>query len=162
VATLTVWKFEKPDGASQALRTVKDLNNEGLIVLQDAAYVEWPEGQKKPKTHQLQEFVGPYSLGGAFWGFLFGLLFFIPFLGLAIGAAGGAAAGALRDVGIDDDFIKKVKASVTPGTSALFLLTSGAVEDRVRQRFIGTDMELIYTDLSEDEETKLRHAFGED
>jgi uncharacterized membrane protein len=162
VATLSVWKFEKPDGASQALRTVKDLNNEGLIVLQDAAYVEWPEGAKKPKTHQLQEFVGPYALGGAFWGFLFGLLFFIPFLGIAIGAAAGAGAGALRDVGIDDDFIKKVKESVTPGTSALFLLTSSAVQDRVRQRFIGTQAELIYTNLSEEEEGKLRHAFGED
>jgi uncharacterized membrane protein len=162
VATLSVWKFEKPQGAAQALRTVKDLNNEGLIALQDAAYVEWPEGQKKPKTHQLQDFVGKYSLGGAFWGFLFGLLFFIPFLGLAVGAAAGAGAGALRDVGIDDDFIKKVKLSVTPGTSALFLLTSSAVQDRVRQRFIGTEMELIYTNLSDDEEAKLREAFGDD
>jgi uncharacterized membrane protein len=162
VATLSVWKFEKPQGAAQALRTVKDLNNEGLIALQDAAYVEWPEGQKKPKTHQLQDFVGKYSLGGAFWGFLFGLLFFIPFLGLAVGAAAGAGAGALRDVGIDDDFIKKVKLSVTPGTSALFLLTSSAVQDRVRQRFIGTEMELIYTNLSDDQEAKLREAFGDD
>jgi len=162
VATLSVWKFEKPQGAAQALRTIKDLNNEGLLVLQDAAYVEWPEGQKKPKTHQLQDFVGRYSLGGAFWGFLFGLLFFVPFLGLAVGAAAGAGAGALRDVGIDDDFIKKVKLSVTPGTSALFLLTSSAVQDRVRQRFIGTEMELIYTNLSDDQEAKLREAFGDD
>ncbi len=162
MATLSVWKFDKPQGASLALHTVKDLNNEGLIVLQDAAYVEWVDGAKKPKTHQLQEFVGPYAMGGAFWGFLFGLLFFIPFLGLAVGAAAGAGAGALRDVGIDDDFIKKVKLSVTPGTSALFLLTSSAVEDRVRQRFIGTEMQLIYTNLSEEEETKLRQAFGED
>jgi uncharacterized membrane protein len=162
VATLSVWKFDKPDGASQALRTIKDLNNEGLLFLQDAAYVEWPEGQKKPKTRQLQEFTGKYALGGAFWGFLFGLLFFIPFLGIALGAAGGAAAGALRDVGIDDDFIKKVKQSVTPGTSALFLLTSSAVQDRVHQRFIGTHPELIYTNLSEDEENKLRHAFGDE
>jgi uncharacterized membrane protein len=162
VATLSVWKFDKPDGASHALRTIKDLNNEGLIALQDAAYVEWPAGQKKPKTHQLQEFVGPYALGGAFWGFLFGILFFVPFLGLALGAAGGAATGALRDVGIDDAFIKKVKASVSPGTSALFLLTSHAVQDRVRQRFIGVHPELIYTNLSEAEEAQLRHAFGDD
>ena len=163
MATLSVWKFGKPQGAAQALRQIKDLNNEGLIVLQDAAYVEWPEGAKKPKTHQLTEFVGPYALGGAFWGFLFGLLFFIPFFGLAIGAAAGAGAGALKDVGIDDDFIKQVKASVTPGTSALFLLTSSAVQDRVRARFIGEEHpELIYTNLSEEEEGKLRHAFGDE
>jgi uncharacterized membrane protein len=36
------------------------------------------------------------------------------------------------------------------------------VQDRVRQRFIGTEMELIYTNLSDDQEAKLREAFGDD
>ena len=57
-------------------------------------------------------------------GLLFGLLFFIPILGLAVGAATGAIAGSMSDVGIDDKFIKSVGASITPGTSALFLLAT--------------------------------------
>ncbi len=48
MANLTVWKFDQPDGASQALRTLKDLQDEGLIVISDAAIVEWPQGKKKP------------------------------------------------------------------------------------------------------------------
>ena len=64
---------------------------------------------------------------------LFGLLFLVPLLGAAIGAAAGALSGSLVDVGIDDKFIDGVKQQVTPGTSALFVLTSGAVPDRMRK-----------------------------
>jgi uncharacterized membrane protein len=58
------------------------------------------------------------------------LYLIVPMLGLAIGAATGALAGSLSDVGIDNDFIDSVRQKVTPGTSALFLLSSGAVIDR--------------------------------
>ena len=67
---------------------------------------------------------------------------------------------SLRDVGIDDDFIKQVQKSVTEGTSALFLLSSSGVEDRIRQRFVGTHPELIATNLTADEEAKLREVFA--
>src|SRR5947209_15755663 len=150
MATLSVWKFDHPDGASQAVRTLKALQDEGLIVLHDGAIVEWPEGKKKPATNQLHDLVGPAALAGTFWGLLFGILFFAPLVGMALGAGGGALIGALRDVGIDDDFIRRTKSEVTPGTSALFVLTSSAVTDRVRQRFIGTHAELIDTNLSGD------------
>jgi uncharacterized membrane protein len=162
MANLTVWKFDEPGGASHALRTLKQLQDEGLIVLHDAAIVEWPEGKKKPATRQLHDLVGPGALHGAFWGLLFGMLFFVPILGVAAGAGGGALVGALRDVGIDDGFINRVKTSVTPGTSALFLLSSSGVEDRIRQRFIGAHPELISSNLGEEEEAKLRQAFSGD
>jgi uncharacterized membrane protein len=59
------------------------------------------------------------------------LIFFTPLFGMAIGATFGALGGAFRDYGIDDDFIKRVRSQVTEGTSALFLMTSEAVMDRV-------------------------------
>lgn len=162
MATFSAWKFERADGASQAVRTLKELQDEGLITIQDAAIVEWPVGKKKPKTRQVDDITGTAALGGAFWGFLFGLLFFIPFLGLAVGAAGGALYGSLHNVGIDDGFIKKVKESLTEGTSGLFLLSSSGIEDRIRQRFIGTNAELISTNLSAEEEERLRAVFADD
>ena len=98
-----------------------------MINLQDAAVVSWPEGQQEAKTRQLHSTAGGgATLYGALWGFLFGLIFFMPFLGAAIGAGRGALSGSLADVGIDDDFIRQVREKVTPGTSALFALTSGA------------------------------------
>lgn len=93
---------------------------------------------------------------------LFGILFFVPLLGLAIGAASGALGGSLADAGIDDDFIDSVKAKVTPGTSALFLLSSDAVMDKVKEAFNGVKAELIHTNLSNEEEANLRAAFGDE
>jgi uncharacterized membrane protein len=123
--------------------------------------VTWPEGSKRPKTHQLHNLAGAGALGGGFWGLLFGLIFFVPFLGLAVGAAMGALAGSMADVGIDDAFIKEVQSKVKPGNSALFALTSDAVVDKVVDRFKGTEAELISTNLSNEDETKLREAFHE-
>jgi uncharacterized membrane protein len=79
-----------------------------------------------------------------------------------VGAAAGALSGMLTDTGIDDGFINRVRDEVTPGTSALFVLTSGAVLDRVQEAFAGQDMHLVHTNLSRDQEEKLLSAFAED
>ncbi|WP_034269914.1 DUF1269 domain-containing protein [Actinospica robiniae] len=162
MATLTVWKFAEADAAQRALSTLEDLQRQQLITVQDGAVVSWPEGEKKPKTTQLHNLAGAGALGGAFWGMLFGILFFIPLIGLALGAAAGALGGSMADVGIDDAFIKEVKQKVTPGTSALFLLSSDAVLDKVKEHVSGMRAELIHTNLSADQEAALRSTFSED
>jgi uncharacterized membrane protein len=161
VATLTVWKFNDAEAADKAVATLEGLARQQLITVQDAATVSWPTGAKKPKTRQLHSLTGAGALGGAFWGMLFGLLFFVPLLGMAVGAAMGALTGSLSDVGIDDDFIKRVRSEVTPGTSALFLMSSGAVMDKVRDAFRGQQAELLSTNLSDDQERALREVFAE-
>jgi hypothetical protein len=83
-------------------------------------------------------------------------------VGAAIGAATGALVGSMTDVGISDDFIKSVRDEVTPGTSALFLMSQNAVVDRVRSAFAETHAQLIRTNLSDEQEAKLREAFGEE
>ncbi len=162
MATLSVLKFDTPQGAEQMLQTLESLQKQQLITVQDAAIVSWEVGKKKPKTKQLQSTTGAGALGGAFWGMLFGLLFFVPFLGLAIGAGMGALMGHFADYGIDDKFINSVKEKVTPGTSALFLLTSGAVLDKVAEAVKGQKFEIIQTNLTAEQEAKLRAEFAED
>ena len=162
MATLTAWTFDTADGADQAVGTLRTLASQELIKIHDAATVSWPVGKKKPGTRQLNDLAGAGALGGAFWGMLFGLIFFVPFLGMAVGAAMGGLTGMMKDVGIDDGFINRVREQVTPGTSALFALTSDAVLDRVHTAFAGQSPELIFTNLSDEEEAKLRSAFGED
>ncbi len=163
MATLTAIKFETPDGAEQGLQLMQNLQKQNLIQVVDAATVSWPEGKKKPKTRQAQSMGGVGALSGAFWGLLFGLLFFIPFLGLAIGAAIGGLAGHFSDYGIDDDFIKSVREKVTPGTSALFLLTQNAVTDRViAEMKTLPKFEILSTNLSQEQEAQLRAQFGEE
>lgn len=161
MATLTAWAFKGVGDADATVDKLKTLQAQQLITIQDAAVVSWEVGKKKPKTRQLHNLAGTGALGGAFWGMLFGLIFFVPLLGAAIGAASGAIAGSLTDVGIDDKFIAQVRESVTPGTSALFVLTSDAVTDKVKHAFEGTQADLIHTNLSDEQEARLREVFTE-
>ena len=161
MSTLSVWRFDTPDGADKAVETLGALSVQQLVTVHDAATVTWPVGAKKPKTRQLANLAGAGALGGAFWGLLFGLLFLVPLLGAAVGAAAGALAGKLSDVGIDDDFIRRTREQVTPGTSALFVLTSDAVVDRVKEAFAGQRAELMFTNLSTEQENALREAFAD-
>lgn len=162
MATLSAWKFATAEGADEAERLLLGLQKQQLITVIDAAIVTWPAGKKKPKTRQLHNLAGAGALTGAFWGMLFGLLFFVPFLGLAIGAGMGALAGSMTDVGIDNDFMNGVRDKVTPGTSALFLLSEAAVADRVYPALEGLHPELITTNLSTEQEQQLRAAFAEE
>jgi uncharacterized membrane protein len=164
VATLAVLKFDSASGADDALHTLQDLQRENLIEVIDAAVVSWPAEAKTPKTRQLQNLAGAGAAVGAFFGFLLGLLFFAPLLGLAIGAGAGAVAGSMADVGIDDNLIKQIREKVTPGTSALFVLTQNAVPDRVQERFqsLHGHVEVLQTNLTRDQEAKLREVFGEE
>ncbi|MBB3084455.1 DUF1269 domain-containing protein [Geodermatophilus sabuli] len=162
MATMTVWKFPTANGAAIAEDTLKTLQRRELIRIHDAAIVTYPEGAKKPKTRQLNSLTGAGALGGAFWGMLFGLIFFVPLLGMAIGAGMGALTGSMSDVGIDDAFIRRMREEIQPGTSALFVLSSGAVVDKVKEAFAGQQMVLIETNLSHEQEDKLREVFSEE
>jgi uncharacterized membrane protein len=161
MATLSVLKFNDPYGAERVMIALQGMQEREMITLEDAAVVSWPQGNRKPTTHQLHSTAGAGAGWGAFWGFLFGLIFFVPFLGAAIGAGMGGLSGSLADVGIDDDFIKEVREKVTEGTSALFALTSGATApDKVVDELKQYDFELISTNLPEEQENKLREAFA--
>jgi uncharacterized membrane protein len=162
MATVTVLKFATAEGANSALSKVQDLQKQQLIKLHDAAIVSWPAGKKSPKTKQLVDLVGIGAMSGMFWGLLFGLIFFTPLFGMAVGAAFGALGGAFRDYGINDDFIKQVRSQVTEGTSALFLMTSEAVTDRVVEAMKNVKFEIIATNLSKEQEQKLREAFAQE
>ena len=124
--------------------------------------VAWPESRRKPKVRELGSLTGPGALWGGFWGLLLGLIFLVPLAGLAFGAGAGAVAGGLVDVGIDDAFIKRIRADVTPGTSAAFVLSHGATADVVAEALRDLDVQLLRSNLSEEEEAQLRAMFADD
>ena len=59
----------------------------------------------------------------------------------------GALMAKFNDYGIDDNFIKQTREKVTEGTSALFLLTTGAVVDKLVEALKGQMFEIISTNL---------------
>jgi uncharacterized membrane protein len=141
------------------LDLVQDLSRQELIIVDDAALVTWQEGKRKPETKYLKNLTGPAALCGASWGLLFGLILYLPFLGMAVGAAIGALVGHFTpDDGIDRDLIEAAQEKVTEGTSALFLVTGGAVQARVMDAVqnSGLKFDLVYTNLSKKKEQQLR------
>ena len=162
MATISGFKFDTADGAGKMVDLVQDLSRQQLITLLDAAIVTWPEGKKRPRTQHLADMTGAGALGGAFWGMLFGLIFFVPFFGMAVGAAMGALAGHFANYGIDRSFVKQAQDKVTEGTSAVFLMTGGAVTDKVIDAIVdsGLQFEMFYTNLSKEQEQQLREDFG--
>jgi len=97
---------------------------------------------------------------GALWGLLFGALFFLPLVGAAAGAAIGGLAKATEGVGISKEQLETIRAQVTEGTSALFLVTEQGDLDRVGERFHGTHMKLVETNLTDAEQKLLLETFG--
>ena len=57
--------------------------------------------------------------------------------------------------------MKSILNKVTEGTSALFLMTNDAVEDMVVEAMKKSKFEIIATNLSKEEEEKLRETFAE-
>lgn len=162
MSTLTVWKFDDPETAADVRARVLDLHADGAIDVHDAVVVSWPHDARKPRTDQLDSSSRWATAGGAFWGLLIGAIFFVPLFGLAFGAGMGALSGSLRDFGIDDDFVESVRERVTPGTSALFLLSSDADRDRVRTALRDVSAELIATNLTAEHDHLLADLFGGD
>jgi uncharacterized membrane protein len=160
--------FDDPKTADQVLTELTALQKEYLIELKDACVVvRAPDGSVH--LHQAVPLVRSGALAGgssgALWGTLIGLLFLNPLAGMAlgagIGAASGALAGKLSDYGINDDFIRELGSTITPNSSALFLLVQKVTADKVLPRISHHRGRVLKTSLSDEREQRLREALGD-
>ena len=118
------------------------------------------DAKGKIKLHQTVNLTAAGATSGGFWGMLIGLLFLNPLLGLAVGASAGAASGALGDLGINDQFMKDLAATLTPNSSALFVLVRKSTPDKVLEEVKGTGGTILKTSLSHEDETRLQAALS--
>jgi uncharacterized membrane protein len=47
MSTLSVWRFDTPDGAENVVATLKELDQQRLITVHDAATVSWAAGANR-------------------------------------------------------------------------------------------------------------------
>jgi len=160
MSTLTVWHFDTSYGATRGGQTLQSLPRDQREGVHDAARVSWVLGTGKPVTRLMPDVASDEALGEAFWGLLFGLIFFSPLLGAAVARATGGMSGGLNDFGIDDTFVNRVRDTVTPGTSALFVLGSDAVVDQMSDA-LSADRpgKVLVTRLSPRQKDFLRQVF---
>jgi uncharacterized membrane protein len=129
----TAWRFSGTEGADDAVLRLKQLDTQELIDVQDVAVLRWPHYATAP---QVQEHVTDE------------------------GSKASSFAKKLRKAGIDTSMVESVKGDMTPGTSALVLLSTDAAIDTVAKAFEGRAMELIRSDLSVQQEDRLQAAFS--
>ena len=159
--TLTVWRLPTPAGAEQALAQIEPLVRSAGVRVDDAVLVAWPRGRRTPITRELGSITGAGTLWGGFWGMLLGLIFLTPLAGPTFGAAAGAVAGGLGDFGIDDDFVLRVRSTVTPGSSALFILSPRACARVLAARLDGPDVVTLRCELTLEEAQHLQDALAD-
>jgi len=162
MANFVAIEYDDMFKAEEVRLTLLKLQQEYLIDMADAV-VAVKDENGKVKLHQATNMTAAGAASGGFWGTLVGLLFFGPFFGIGTlaGAAAGAVSGALSDVGIDDNFMKKLSKGFQPGTSALFVLVRKSTPDKVLEEIKKYGGTVLHTSLSHEDETKLQEALNE-
>jgi uncharacterized membrane protein len=159
MSTLVVIGYNELHKAEDVRLTLVKLQKDYLIDLEDAVAVT-KDANGTIKLHQAVNLTAAGAVSGGFWGTLIGLIFLNPLLGLAIGASAGAVSGALSDVGINDQFMKDLAATMQPNSSALFVLVRKSTPDKVLEEVKGTGGTVLKTSLSHEDEAKLQAALS--
>ena len=161
MSNLIVIGFDHEADAFAMRSALGKLQAQYLIEVEDAVVVT-RDLNGKVQLHQAVNLTAVGATSGAFWGMLIGMLFLSPLAGMAVGASSGALSGKLTDIGINDQFMKELGATITPGSAALFVIVRNSTPDKVLEGlkpFAGKGR-VLQTSLTKDKENELR-AFME-
>jgi len=160
VPTLTVWLYDTPLGAEAGEVRLKALQEHGALQVHDAVTVAWMRGAHEPHVGHLRHATSAAAGKGSVLGALVGMLVLAPAAGAAAGAGVAAIAQRLRGTGIDQDFLEGVRSHLTPGTSALLVLSGDADPEEVRtaveRGMARGDVVLLHADLADDAPAAIR------
>lgn len=165
--------YKDRDTADRVLNEFQAMETDYILDLEDVVIVV-RDTDSKVHIKQCVDLFGvatTHGVGlGVLWGALIAMLFTNPLAGMLGAIAGGAAGGAmteaakkygiLSDYGIDDNFIKALGSTISPGTSAIFLLIRSAHEDKVLSRMSKYGGVILTTSLSNEDEGRLRAALA--
>ena len=157
MSNLVVIGFDDEHTAFEMRAALAKMQKEYLIEMEDVVVVTKDE-KGKVKLHQAVNLTAAGAAGGGFWGMLIGMIFLNPLLGAAMGAGAGALSGKLRDIGISNNFMKELGETLTPGSSALFVLIRKATPEKVLEQLKQFKGRVVQTSLTAEKESELRAA----
>jgi uncharacterized membrane protein len=158
VAHLIVLAYEDERQAKEVLRAAEELREEGVLRLESASLVR----RTADGAVEFEE-TGDVSdrwatAGGAFFGLLLGAALSAPVVGIGVGAAVGALSARRSDLGIDDEFQRRIGEKLSPGRAAVVLLASATHREAAIREASRLGGELVTTDLPSDVEERVRRA----
>lgn len=128
MTTFTAYAFPTPATAPRLARRLEPLRERGMAV-RDAAVVQWESDQQQPWAWQTETINDREALSGAFWGLLFAHLFLLPLSHSQTRPQRLEGDHTLVHLGIGQAQLHKIRQLVTPGSSALFVMTGGHLAD---------------------------------
>jgi uncharacterized membrane protein len=146
--SLTVWLYPTAFGAESGELHLRSLVERDAIRVHDAATIIWMPHDAEPLVRPVDRRTLKSAGRGAVVGALVGLVILNPVAGAAVGAGAGAAIRKARSAGIDEEFVSSVRAKVTPGTSALLVLSSDADPVAVGEVVRNSEAVLLQAELT--------------
>mgnify|MGYP001814189450 FL=1 len=157
---LVVLGFDGMNRAEGVLEAVEDLQEQGVVQIEDAAIAYREPDGSAAKVHHARSLTDRGAKRGAGGGLLAGLLLGGPIVGLAAGATVGAIAGSLRKHDIDRAFIESIVVGLEPDKSILFLLGEAIDRELLHERLKPYKARVLSTTLSEEQEAALRNTLA--
>ncbi len=158
MAQLLVLTFDDEREAAAVLVSVRQIERNGRLRLQDTALVAKDADGKVHVKNEVSSATEIATVGGALLGPL--LMFMFPLVGIVIGAAGGTLVGRFLNRGIDSAFVDEIKRDLKLGQSALFLLGDGE-PDAIQAVLRGHEGRVHQTTVSPELEAELRNAMNQ-
>jgi uncharacterized membrane protein len=157
MSNLVVITFDNPDEALKVRESLRKMESEGYLKLDDSAVVVKEADGKVHLKNEMDRGTQAGAIGGSMVGLLIGSIMF-PVAGLVLGALGGGLVGHLFDKGVDQQFVKDVTEKMAPGSSAIFFILRGNDPGMAIATLRQYDGEIYQTTLPEEAEEALRDA----
>jgi uncharacterized membrane protein len=156
--SLTVWIYDTALGAAAGEVRLRHLRERNALEVHDAITVSWMPGSHQPRIGHLRHETSAAATRGSVLGGLVGLIFLTPSSGAGI----ADLAQRLSGTGIDETFLKEMRAQLHPESSALLVLSGKADLDQVRpviERGLARgDVVLMHAQLPDNAPELLREA----
>ncbi|NPD06115.1 DUF1269 domain-containing protein [Nocardioides sp. zg-1308] len=162
MTALTVWHYDTPFGAEAGGVRLRALEERLVLTVHDAITVAWMPRAEEPVISHLHHPSASSAGKGSVLGGLVGLVVLAPLAGAAAGAGIAAAMSRLSGAGIDRRLVEEMEKHLTPGSSALLVLSSDADLDELRpvieRELERGDVALLHAELSEDAPAAVREV----
>lgn len=155
---LTVITFDDPDEATKVRESLKSIQKQGLLDLDDSAVIVKDEDGQVNVKNEVDRGVKVGIAGGGLIGLFIGFLFGGPIGAMLLGAIGGGAVGSLADLGIQKSFVKDVTEAMKPNSSAIFFIIRDANPNAAIAALKPYKGEVYHTALPTEAEETLRRV----
>jgi uncharacterized membrane protein len=162
MSDLFVAAFKDELKAEKVRLDLLSLKRSHLVDLEEAVVVVRTESGKV-RLHHATHFTGFGALAGGFLGMMAGLILLNPVLAVIGGITGttmGAATGALKELGIEEPFMKELASHLKPGSSALFILVKEGQPKQVYAEVEKFGGSILQTKLAHQDKNKLEAAIA--